>query len=129
MIDVRLTPLPRWGVPVTGKGLIDTGAQMSNIGTYPIKAGRFKPTGRIIDHISTNGIIPAAVYQGHVELVGFSGCKSTLDLIESTQLEAFSKLAGERIICLIGRDILDHAVLTYDGLNKTFTLELPHDPG
>jgi hypothetical protein len=125
LVDVRLTPLLRWGAPVEGKGIIDTGAQMSNIGNYAIKAGRFRPTNTPIKHISTNGITKAAVYQGNVQLLGIPGHKVSLDLVESTQLEVLSQLAGVRIICLVGRDILNHAVLTYDGLNRTFTLELP----
>ena len=102
---------------------------MSNIGNYAIKAGRFRPTNTPINHISANGITKANVYPGYVQLLGIPRHKVSLDLVQSTQLEVLSELAGVRIICLVGRDILNHAVLTYDGLNKMFTVELPYDPG
>jgi len=34
-------------------------------------------------------------------------------------------LIGQRVQCLIGRDILQHMVLTYDGPRSRFTLRMP----
>ena len=124
LVEVRLTPIPRWGVPVTGMGLIDTGATTSNIDVRAVTSGRFRVTG-YTNRISANLTAKAKVYQGYLELLGLPPHRALVDLIEIDQLDKLSAHAGINIIGLVGLDILNNTLFTYDGPNKGFTLDIP----
>lgn len=99
--------------PVPAVAMIDTGATGSVIRQDLAAQLGLNPVG--MTYINTPSSTNVACYEYLVRLVFPNNV-----LFETTVLEA--PLLGQHIQCLIGRDVLAHAVLVYIGYGNLFSL-------
>lgn len=101
--------------PIPVSALIDTGAAATVITTETALLLGLRSVGAMSIHTPTT-IDPVLCRQFHVNVY-----LSTLFAIENVMvIEA--PLTGQPFQCLIGRDVLSHGVLTYDGVRNRFGL-------
>ncbi len=94
--------------------MIDTGATGTVISQGLAKQLNINPVGTMLMHTpSSNNVL---CYQFDVQLV-FPNNVNVPSIIVSE-----AALQGQHIQCLIGRDLLQHAVLIYTGYDNSFTL-------
>ena len=103
-------PIP---VPVSAVAMIDTGATGSVMRVGLAAQLGLNPVG--VTYINTPSSTNVACYEYLVRLVLPNNV-----VFETTVLEA--PLQGQHIQCLIGRDVLSHAVLVYIGYGNLFSL-------
>jgi predicted aspartyl protease len=99
--------------PVAVKGMIDTGATSSLIQPAIARQLGLKPVGVV--PISTPSSENVPCYQYVLRFVFPNNV-----MVEAIAVEA--PLRGQQIQCLVGRDVLSHAVLVYTGYINQFTL-------
>ncbi|MBI3329343.1 MAG: retropepsin-like domain-containing protein, partial [Nitrospinae bacterium] len=99
--------------PVPAVAMIDTGATSSVMRQGLAAQMGLHPVG--VTYINTPSSTNVACYEYLVRLVFPNNV-----LVETTVLEA--PLQGQHIQCLIGRDVLAHAVLVYIGYGNLFSL-------
>lgn len=99
--------------PVGVHGLIDTGASSSVVREGIPGALDLHPVGVTRINTPSSTDVPCSEY-----LVRFVFPNDVI--FETTAIEA--PLQGQRIECLIGRDVLARAVLIYNGYTELFTL-------
>ncbi len=99
-------PIP---TPVVGPGLIDTGATFSAVDQTVIQQLGIPPIGTVQLGTAAG---PIAQTQ-HPASFGFPG--TSLPTINFNFVTGVN-LAGQNIIALIGRDVLRHFVMTYNGV-------------
>lgn len=99
--------------PISITGLIDTGATRTVIQQGLAKKLGLLPVGTTL--ISTPSSTNVNCYEYFVKLI----LPNQVSL-ETTAIEA--PMQGQHIQCLIGRDVLAHAVLVYIGYTNIFTL-------
>lgn len=104
------TPIP---TPVAAVAMIDTGATGSVIAQGIAAKLGLQPVGTI--SISTASHSNVSCYEYSVRLLLPNNV-----LYEGTVIEA--PMQGQHIQCLIGRDILAHAVFVYTGYLNLFTV-------
>lgn len=104
------TPVPQ---PVAALAMIDTGASGSVIRQGLAAQLGLQPVGVINVSTPSSTNVPCNQY-----VVRFLLPNNVI--FETTAIEA--PLQGQNIQCLIGRDVLAHAVLVYVGYTNTFTL-------
>ena len=121
---VMVKPLHRGGVNVTGLGIIDTGATNSCISPQTISQGRFNPTAEHYDRWSADGLKKVNGYSGFLEVLDIPQPRDPLVFLPFVVGEKLGDPAHERIIALVGTDVLRHFMVTYEGPKGTFTLEL-----
>jgi hypothetical protein len=101
--------------------MIDTGASGCVIKTgIPQQLGLFPTSSQLINTPSSEDV-PCDVYYLRLTFFPTSGGGIPIHY-EGAFIEA--PLKGQNIQCLIGRDLLAHAVLTYIGPANTFVLNL-----
>ena len=125
-VRIGLSPLQSGGQFVNGRGLIDTGAAKTSIDLATAKEWGFKEVDKTkIDSATHKGeLMP--VYEvllelrgggGHlpvwINAVGFKGDGAPV-----------SESDRDKVIALIGRDILARGSLRYNGRRNRFTLRL-----
>jgi hypothetical protein len=109
----------------TGFAPIDTFAEIdTSIATTRIQEGvatslGLEPIGTIKTTSSTTLSYETHLYR--IRLV-FPQCKLALE-VEAIEVP-FMLRPASRVKCRIGRDVLKHAVLTYNGLSNQFSLEI-----
>jgi predicted aspartyl protease len=114
--------------PVLVRALVDTGASKTNIVHWVLDRLGLSPVSQVPVHTASTGLTPllANVYAVELSLGGvMTGLLATdLDIV------AAEDLSGLGVEALVGRDILGHGLLVYDGLERRFTLaiESPDDP-
>lgn len=104
-------PVPQ---PISATALIDTGASQTSIETGTAAKLGLQPTG--IVNVNTPNSTNVACEAYTVGLIFPNGVG--IDGITVIELP----LQGQNIECLLGRDVLSQAVLTYVGFSNTFTL-------
>ena len=97
--------------PVSGNALVDTGASSTCIDDEV--AQQLQLPAIDASHASTM----QNVYPAHIEFFG-----SGIQVEASRAIGA--ALKGQNIIALISRDVLQHAVLVYNGTMGTFSLSI-----
>jgi len=100
-------------VPLSARGMIDTGATASVIQPAIASSLGLEPVGRV--SISTPSSASVPCYQYVVRLMLPNNV-----VVETLAIEA--PLQGQQVQCLIGRDVLAHGVLVYTGYVNQFTL-------
>jgi hypothetical protein len=113
------TPVPS---PVTGVALIDTGASISGIDTSVIQHLQVQPVGQV----TIGGVTGSKLRSKYPAQFSFPGTSLPSlnfgELVESEVSNLSIPGASGPLIALIGRDILHHFVLIYNGPAGTFTL-------
>lgn len=120
----RQIALRRAGRPVpppqSAQGLIDTGASCSCLDRSFIEALGLEPTGSVLIHTPSTGTQPVWAQQFDVEF-SFSfddhspPIRVTLPVLECD-------FAGHPLQALLGRDLLERAILVYNGPLAQFSL-------
>ncbi len=112
-LEVRLTDTTGAASPVPVEALIDTGATVTVVANKVIKRLALSPVGTALVHTpsSTN----VSCYKYLVRLILPNG-------VGMETVAIGTPLRGQRIQCLIGRDLLKNAVFVYTGQTNTFTL-------
>ena len=104
---------------LNGKLLIDTGADASLISKSAIsKLGLAKYDEHSVSDANSDS--KEAVYKIQMEIFG-TGRALTLDRIRRS--DAIDKYYPQDVLGVIGRDVLAHCKLVYDGVNGTATFE------
>lgn len=139
VIDVRVMQSPQrvealkkagrpYSTPMIAQGLIDTGASCSALDPVIIRSLDLQPHGTVSIHTPSTG--PAYETRAQYDACFVIGdpAEGALHLVRPV---ISVSLASEGFQALIGRDVLDHCVLTYDGPNNRFTLayDVPATPG
>ena len=105
---------------ITGRAIIDTGADQSCIAASLARLLRLRPidTKRILTPAGSP--LEAQVYWALVEFPGASLEPRGLGVLGASLAD--ERILGEPIVMLVGRDLLKQAHLTYDGPRGVFTL-------
>jgi predicted aspartyl protease len=102
--------------------LLDTGASISAVDPSVLLALGLSPTGESEIHTpSTNGT-PAKADTYDVSVAILAGRTGDLHFISDTIRVTSSGLAGLGLQALIGTDILNKCIFTYNGSDSCFTL-------
>ena len=105
---------------MSGYALIDTGAERSGVDETAMSALQIPSVGSE-PFLTTHGVANLKVYNLSASLPDIHP-----ELIELKRapggLVDHQPVLGRKIIMLLGRDLLRHFVLTYDGPNATVTL-------
>lgn len=105
--------------PMLVQGLIDTGASCSALDSTIIRSLDLQPHGTVSIHTPSTGSAYESRAQYDACLVIGDPAELALHLVRPV---IACGLASEGFQALIGRDVLDCCVLTYDGPNRCFTL-------
>ena len=125
LVKVRLVPTLITGQPVSGMGLLDTGATFSHIDWGIAAQHKFRHLG-VSTSDTANAIgAKAPVFEAMFELSELSMQQFEVKARGFPARKDAKKPPSEQFIALVGQDILDQGCLVYDGLNRTFTLEFP----
>jgi hypothetical protein len=122
--------------PVSGRLLVDTGASATAISVEAAQELGLQPVD--VGHTyGAHGLQQNPIYEAHLSMSiagpgGESGVEADLRVSGIREMEAmFQKLGvrtggqdGGRLVGLLGRDFLRHAVLTYDGTYGVVTLKI-----
>ena len=126
MVRVRFMPTHGRGTPVTGMALIDTGASFTHIDRETAEIHRFRRFDMVTVNTASQRGAEVPTYDAVVEILDLPGHRDELRVRGFTgPAPRPGEPPTERLIALIGCDILDQGRFTYDGAARTFTLELP----
>jgi len=108
-------PIP---APVQGYALIDTGASLTMVDRQPIESLGLAPIGTVTLGTAA-GPSESALYP--VRLLLGMPPEAPLVVAELAQV-ASGPLSQQNLVCLVGRDVLQRALLVYDGPGGRFTI-------
>ena len=127
VVPIRLTPIYPGAQHIFGYGVVDTGATYTCVDTDAAIQWQFRQIGYRRMHSATQSNVPTPIFDVNLELIGARGHYK-----ENLHAQGFKGGGApialhdmHRIIALIGRDILNKGVLTYDGPQNNFLLRLP----
>jgi hypothetical protein len=107
--------------PITVRGLIDTGASNTCIDPSIVTSLGLQPTGLMQIITPSTGNVPVLCSQYDISVIfPFPLMVFSVPTLPVTE----SSLAHQGFAMLIGRDILAHSLLIYDGKNNEFTFSL-----
>jgi hypothetical protein len=107
--------------PQTITALVDTGASKTKVATAVlVGALRMQPVGKVDEHTASTGKVPVErnVYAVYLGVIGFANGVLAYDLPVSEAQD----LSGLGVQALLGRDVLDHCLLVYQGPERGATL-------
>ena len=112
-LEVRLTDGTGTAGPVTVEALIDTGATVTVVANQVIRQLGLSPVGTALVHTPSSSNVRCYKYLVRLVLPNGLGLET---------VAIGTPLRGQRIQCLVGRDVLRSAVFVYTGTTNTFTL-------
>lgn len=112
-LEVRLTNTAGTAPPTAVEALVDTGASVTVVANQVLKRLGLSPVGTALVH--TPSATNVRCYKYLVRFVLPNG-------VGMEAVAIGTPLRGQRIQCLIGRDLLRNAVFVYTGQTNTFTL-------
>ncbi len=125
-VRVRFTTTRVGSIPMTGMGLIDTGATYTHVDQETAEIHRFRRLDTVTVNTASQRGAEVPTYAMVVEILDLPGHR------EQLRVRGFTGPAPrpgqpptERLIALVGCDILNRGRFTYDGAAGTFTLDLP----
>ena len=107
-------PVP---APIVGTALIDTGATVTTIDTQVPRDLKLRQSGTV-ESVGIGGRVKGFTVACAVNI---KGLVVTVPRAHCHELTKYTK----DLLALIGRDVLQHMILTYNGLAGTISLELP----
>ncbi|MEA2560620.1 MAG: hypothetical protein QOH06_2124 [Acidobacteriota bacterium] len=110
-------PIP---APVPVRALVDTGASCTCIDPSVLSALNLTPTGNVSLNTASSGQTPHSADQYDVGFVIPNG--NTPLFLRTIPVVATELLAAQGFHALLGRDILAHCILVYNGDMGFFTL-------
>jgi hypothetical protein len=111
-----------WAEPKSVTGLLDTGAGLSALDPIVIASMQLRPRGAIEIHTPSTGT--DVVFRDTYDATLVIG-EETPSPLTTTVPVISCEFASRGFHALIGRDILNRCVLTYDGPAGVFRLEWP----
>ena len=106
--------------PVSGMGLIDTGASLTMVDEAAVRQLGVSPVGET--RLGTpQGTCRSLLFPMRISI---EVPPNTPMIAAEIARVAVGPLAQQGLLCLIGRDILQHCLLVYDGLNGRFTIAI-----
>ena len=126
LIRIRLTPIYPGAQHIFGFGVIDTGASITSIDVHAAMCWRFRQLGYRRINSASQRAVPTPIFDVNMELMGQKGTyKRSLHALGFRGGGSPAALEDmNRIIALIGRDVLNRGVLVYDGPKNNFLLQL-----
>ena len=125
--QARVAALTAAGQPVPNavpmRALIDTGASCTCIDPSVLTSLQLAPTGTVTLNTPSTGSQPHVAYQYDISLVipGPSAGHAPL-VFQNLAVCCTELLVAQGFHALIGRDVLQHCVMTYNGSAGFFTL-------
>lgn len=107
-------------LPISGYALIDTGASNTAVHGEILKELSVLPIDRI-PHATPSGVGKAFVYPGQVSFPTLGIAELKMDRVVGCELK-WQTSDGKEIIMLLGRDLLRHFLMIYNGPNSNVTL-------
>ena len=108
-------PVP---APVSGVALIDTGASLSMVDSSAIEQLRVSPVGSVTLG-TAGGTSQSALYPIRLAIV----VPPNPPVVAASMAQiAAGPLRQQGLLCLLGRDLLQHALFVYDGVSGRFTI-------
>lgn len=105
--------------PITGIGLIDTGAKKTCVHAALMEKLGVSPIGQVTSH-TANGSRQCNVYPAHFR---FPGTTIEVDFTSVIEVDLMGQLInGQQLLALIGRDVLANTLFVYNGLMGMYTL-------
>lgn len=104
------------------RGLVDTGASHTCIDPSVFQALQLQPTGSVPMHTPSTGGVPMSADTYDVGIIIPSTPTSAPYQRPNMQVSATDLLAAQGFHALIGRDILTHCVLNYNGSMQLLTM-------
>lgn len=108
--------------PVPIQALIDTGASSTCIDPSVLKQLNLTPTGSVQMNTPSTGTQPVDAEQYDVGLLIPVSADHVPFLSPTLPVLCVELLVAQGFHALIGRDILEHCVFTYNGTTKLYTL-------
>jgi hypothetical protein len=115
LLKGKAQPVPP---PITGFALVDTGATMSMVDDQAVESLGVGPVGTATLQ-TAGGPLQSALYPVRV-VIGLPPKQIALDLTFTGITSGPLQKSG--LLCLLGRDLLQHVLLVYDGANGRFTM-------
>ena len=115
VVNVTFCPKGK-GTAISGKGLIDTGADITSIDGFIAEANGWVPIRRGIPMKTAGQVHKSDLYEATLRINSHSDIR--LNVLTAN-------LHLQRLVALVGTDVLAKGRLIYDGLGSKFTLELP----
>jgi len=112
----RGQPIP---APVAGWALLDTGATRSCVDASVLQKLGLSPVG-VVQTATAGGMVPQYLYPARLRFPA-EGLDIEFASVIGVDLKGL-RIADRELIVLIGRDVLAHCVLIYNGPGGFFTL-------
>lgn len=103
--------------PISGNALIDTGATHTSIDDAIAQQAGLAVTGTATMSSATHAHQTVNTYAGIIDFVGMAGTV-TCNRAQGVNLQTHG------IIALLGRDVLEHCLLVYNGQDGSFSLSV-----
>ncbi len=105
------------------RGLIDTGASHSSVDPSVLSALRLSAAGLAQMHTASTGVTSSRVEAFDISLlIPAANTNQEAFVLPNLRVHAVELTATQNFDALIGRDVLQHCVLTYNGAMGWFTL-------
>lgn len=101
------------------QALIDTGAEFSSVDERLVYELGLKDAGKITVFTATSEGSEVGAYEATFAIQGPPG---TYDFVVSGLRVAAGKLAAQGFLAILGRDVLGHCSVTYDGPTQSCTI-------
>lgn len=114
VVDVTFFPKGQ-GSPIAGSGLIDTGADTTSVDGVVAGSRGWVPIRRGIPMTTAGQVHQSDLYEATLRIDPHSDIR--LNVLTAN-------LLAQRLVAVVGTDVLAKGRLIYDGLKSKFTLEL-----
>ena len=126
LVRVKFIPTGRGGIPIIGLGILDTGASHTHIDEDTARIHRFRTLGKVSLSTASQRDAETQTFEVSVELVDFPNLQFQVRALAfPAPKPPPNQPPADRMMALIGHDILESGCFIFDGAGGTFTLEMP----